>query len=86
SQSKHTIYGEPNAQDELVIPDYQIGSAHKPQGSEVLEASYINFRESLGADFFALVMNKFNAPESTASYVDKVSILKTPQEIRALEA
>ncbi len=86
ADSKHTIYGKPNSSDELVIPDYKIDSQYKPAGNEALEVSYINYDGNYGSDFFALIMNKYNEPESAEAYIDKVSVLKTPQEVRALAA
>ncbi|AXY00693.1 hypothetical protein D1115_05040 [Vibrio alfacsensis] len=83
ANSKHTIYAEPNNHDELIIPDYKIGNSYKPSGSEPIEVSYINYGDSYTSDFFELIMNKYNDPESSATYVDKVSVLKTPQKLES---
>jgi hypothetical protein len=82
SSAKHTIYGVPSDNDELVIPEYDLGASYVPQNNDSLEVSYLNSEEQSNS-FNEIFMNRYHQPYIGGPYVDKVSIVIPPLKKRS---
>ncbi|QIA63788.1 hypothetical protein GT360_09760 [Vibrio astriarenae] len=83
ANAKHTIYAIADDRDSVVIPDYEISASYKPEGGENIEFSVIASSDDLNSDFVKLMMFQYHAPLSTEQFVDKVSIVSTPNEAQS---
>ncbi|WP_428776070.1 hypothetical protein, partial [Vibrio sp.] len=78
-QAKHTVYAIPGTNSETVIPDYNVDASFKPVDNIMPEVSMI-LTSNITTDLVQYFMTQYNAPLSTGSFVDKVSVVATPQD------